>query len=181
MVLYDFMHLARVRNKNSSPGWQLSMRHLNTVARVLISPFTLVTASLVEVILKDQDKDAKAKQRMEQACTEEEGAMADLIDELFESTNRSAEEFQNEATISLELDMSGDGIASGMMHDEFEDKVHDDDDELIEETSDTANEVTANEVTANEVTDSVIVGSTGKKVKASLATVNYLCFVDIKK
>ena len=48
--------------------------------------------SKVEVILKDEDKDAKAKQRVEQACTEEEGAMADLIDELFENANRSTEE-----------------------------------------------------------------------------------------
>ena len=132
------------------------------------------TLSKVEVILKDKDKDAKAKRRMEQACTEEEGTMADLIDELFESANRSAEESQNEATISLEFDMSGDDIASGRTRDEFEDIIHDDDNELIEEANDTANEVTA-----NEVTDSVIVGSSGKNVKASLATVNDLCFVDI--
>ena len=38
-------------------------------------------------MLKDEDEDAKAKQRMEQACTEEVGTMADIIDELFESAN----------------------------------------------------------------------------------------------
>ena len=70
--------------------------------------------------------------------------------------------------------MSGDDIASGRTRNELEDIVHDDDNELIEEANDTANEVTA-----NEVTDSVIVGSSGKNVKASLATVNDLCFVDI--
>ena len=46
----------------------------------------------IEVKLDDEDEEARAKQQMEQARTEDEGAMVAIIDKLFKNANRSGDD-----------------------------------------------------------------------------------------
>ena len=110
---------------------------------------------------------------MEQAQMEEEGAMADLIDELFQSANQSAQDSNSDIPISLNVNMSGDNIAKGRMFDESNDAIDE-----IEDNNEDKNVNDMQSETEHET--SAIVGSTGKKLNTCLTPINKICFIDLK-
>ena len=61
----------------------------------------------VEVRLADEDEDARARRRMEEARSEDEGVMASIIDELFDTAERNNDDNNTQRShidLSVELD-----------------------------------------------------------------------------
>ena len=121
----------------------------------------------VEICLEDEDKEARARRRMEEAHSEDKGIMASIIDELFSNAERSPDDNNHRngnINLSVELD------ATNIAHD-GEDVEEEDDDVVDEET---------NEGRGNGSSTEVIVGSTQRPIGVRLANVNDLCYVDIE-
>ena len=64
----------------------------------------------VKVQLNDKDVEERAKRKMEQACTEDKGAMTSLIDELFENVSRNPGEGTDRQPINLNVVQTGKDI-----------------------------------------------------------------------
>ena len=97
---------------------------------------------------------------MEQARSEDEGALAALIDELFDNASRNANEEPRNAQIDLDVTQTGEDIANIGVSDEDEDDCDD------------AQAARSNDHSINEETDTVqcIVGSTKRKITCRLAS-----------
>ena len=120
--------------------------------------------SKIEVVLEDKDEDERARRRMEQACTEDEGALASLIDELFDNASRNANDGPRSTPIDLDVSQTGKDIANiGASNDEH-DKIDDIAPDGIDDNS-------INDDDAVEC----IVGLTKRKINCRLAKVNELC------
>ena len=108
----------------------------------------------VEVKLDDEDEDACAKRRMEQARTKDKGAMAAIIDETFENASNNAD---NRAT-SVEIDMGGDDIAAEGDKEDCEDE----DGDQCQNIEDNDSNGTIDEKNDGDI--ACLISRTGKKV-----------------
>ena len=68
----------------------------------------------VEVKLDDKDEEARAKRRMEQARSEDEGTMAAIINEIFDTANRPADADDSNTEIYITFNSGGDLIVNGI-------------------------------------------------------------------
>ena len=139
----------------------------------------------VEVKLDDKDEEARAKPRMEQAWSEDEGTMAAIIDKMFDNANQPADADNSNTRIDMTFNSGSDfvvngGINQGRVTNEDdngdldyaninndENNVDDHENDKLDENDDGRNAEFIN-------------GATRIKVKCRLANVNELCFVNIR-
>ena len=126
----------------------------------------------VQIRLDDEDEEARARRRMEEARSEDEGVMATIIDELFDSHQRNDEE---EGTNSSHVDLSVELDAANIARDGEE--VQDEDENNV------LNEANAEDERNGDVDrcKDIVVATTQRPLKVCLANVNDVCFTDINE
>ena len=124
----------------------------------------------VEVRLADKDEDARARRRMEEACLEDEGVMASIIDKLFDNAERNHDD---NSTQRSHVDLSVKLDAANIARDgEERDEDNDDDDNADNDDED---EVVNIKTQQNEI----IIATTQRPLTICLAAINELCFKDL--
>ena len=126
----------------------------------------------VEVRLAEEDEDARARRRMEEARSEDEGVMAMIIDELFDNAEKNKDDSNSERP---HLDLSVELDAANIARDGEEREHHDENNENEEDTNNERVE-NNNGTVRNE---HIIVATTQRPLKVRLANVNELCFKDL--
>ena len=145
----------------------------------------ITALSKVEVTLDDEDENERAKRRMEQARSEDEGTMAAIIDEIFENANRPVENNNSNTEIDMSINNGGEFVVNGVNQDRLGDKLEGDDRNAIANAEEADNEnLDDDEECAVPNVDGrnveIVNGATNRKFKCHLANVNELCFVNIR-
>ena len=117
MILTEIVVIQRL-NAGRKKNWQLRITSAflewpkEMPSRKYNKKDCIEALSKVKVVLKDEDEDERVRRRMEQARTEDEGALASLIDELFENASRNASDGPRSAPIDLNVSQTGEDIAN---------------------------------------------------------------------
>ena len=141
----------------------------------------------VKVQLNNKDEEERGRRRMEQACTEDEGVMASLIDDLFDNVSHNPDKGAEMQPINLNVEQSGEDIINIGADDDVRngnDDGNSDENISVAEGNDGSNKDNQNNGTEDETNGSedieCVIGSIRKKVTCRLAKVNNLCFCDVR-
>ena len=126
----------------------------------------------MEVRLADEDKDARALCRMEEARSEDEGVMASIIDELFDNAERNHDDNN---TLRSHVDLSFELDAANIARDGEDRDDNNNDAEDADENDEEEEELVNNETQRNKI----IIATTQRPLKVRLAAINELCFKDL--
>ena len=126
------------------------------------------TMEKVEVWLEDEDEDARARRQMKEARSEDEGVMAGIIEELFDTAKRDNDNdngHRNRSLHDLNVELNAATLARG--GEDLEDDL-----DKFDNQDGNVNENVGN--------SEIIIATIQRPLKIRLANVNELCFIDVR-